>query len=72
MTAIQVYRKRAGLTQEMLAEKLGVTQPAVSKWESGDRKPDIFMLKKISTILNCTTDELLAIHNNESGKGVAN
>jgi transcriptional regulator with XRE-family HTH domain len=68
MTAIQVYRERAGLTQEMLAEKLGVTQPAVSNWESGDRKPDIFMLKKISTILNCTTDELLAIHNKESGK----
>lgn len=65
--SIQRYRERAGMTQLELADMLGVKQGTVSNWESGDRKPDIFMLKKISTILNCTTDELLTINNNESG-----
>lgn len=60
MTALLEYRKKAGLTQAQLAEKLGVAQGAIANWEAGDRKPNIVMLKKLSVILNCTADELLA------------
>lgn len=60
MIAIRKYRERLGMTQAALAEKCGVVKTAVSMWETGDRKPDIIMLKKLSGILGCTTDELLA------------
>ena len=59
MTAIRKYREQNGMTQEAFAKLLGVTQGAVSQWESGERKPDIIMVKRISQILGCTTDELL-------------
>ena len=59
MTYIQHYRELRGITQVVLAEKLGVSQGAVSNWENGDRKPDVFMMKRIAEILGCTVDELL-------------
>jgi transcriptional regulator with XRE-family HTH domain len=61
MAAIRLYREKAGLTQAQLAFSLGVTQAAVAMWESGDRKPDIFTLKRIAQNLNCTTDDLLEV-----------
>lgn len=63
MTAIRMYRKKAGLTQVKLAEIIGATQGAIAMWESGDREPDIKTLKKLSEALNCTVDELLATVN---------
>lgn len=60
MTAIRAIRERLGLTQAMLAEALGVTQPAVAMWEAGERKPDIITLKRIASVLHCTADELLS------------
>lgn len=59
MTYIQHYRELRGITQVVLAEKLGVSQGAISNWENGDRKPDVFMMKRIAEILGCTVDELL-------------
>ena len=59
MTAIRSYRERAGMTQAQMAESLGVSQSAVAMWESGERKPDIFMLKSIALLLKCSTDSLL-------------
>lgn len=59
MTAIQFYRDKIGMTQQALADILGVSQGAVSNWENGDRKPDIFTLKKIADALHCTADDLL-------------
>lgn len=53
-------RKAASLTQKELAELLEVSTSAVGMWEAGERKPDIIMLKKIATLLGCTTDELLS------------
>lgn len=38
---IKKYRKKAGFTQEEMAKRLGVTTPAVNKWENGNSKPDI-------------------------------
>ena len=52
-------RKRLGLTQDQLAEKLGLTAQAVSKWENDLSCPDISILPKLADIFNITTDELL-------------
>lgn len=52
-------RKKQNLTQVQLGEKVGVTDKAVSKWESGLRLPDIAILNDLSNVLNITTTELL-------------
>lgn len=56
---ITKYRKEKGFTQEGLAEKLGVSSQAVSKWENDISCPDISLLPKLCKILGITTDELL-------------
>jgi len=52
-------RKRLGLTQDQLAEKLGVTAQAVSKWENDQSCPDITLLSQLADIFGISTDELL-------------
>lgn len=56
---ITANRKRLGLTQDQLAEKLGITAQAVSKWENDLSCPDISILPKLADIFSITTDELL-------------
>lgn len=53
-------RKRRGLSQEALAELLGVSRQAISKWENGDAIPEIFKLKMIADLFGVTTDWLLS------------
>ena len=52
-------RKRAGLNQEELADKLGVSRQAVSKWESAQSTPDLTRIVDMAKIFGCTTDYLL-------------
>lgn len=54
-----MLRQRRGLTQQRLADKLGVTAQAVSKYETGQSLPDVQMLKSLAAIFGCTTDYLL-------------
>lgn len=56
---IKEYRKKAGLSQEQLSEKLCVSRQAVTKWESGKGIPDIENIKNISRLFNVSIDELL-------------
>jgi len=56
---IMHHRKRLNLTQDQLAEKLGITPQAVSKWENDLSCPDITMLPKLAAIFGITTDQLL-------------
>ena len=56
---LKYLRKKEGLTQEQLAEKLNVSRQAVTKWESGQALPDIVNLKEIAVLFGATTDELL-------------
>lgn len=56
---IKQKRKEQGLTQEQLAEKLYVTEKAISRWETGRGTPDISLLIPLSKELNVTTSELL-------------
>ena len=52
-------RKRAGMTQNDLAEKLDVSRQAVSRWEMGTAKPDFENLVAISNIFDVSIDYLL-------------
>jgi len=53
-------RRAAGLTQEALGERLGVTNKTVSRWETGTYMPDIEMLRLLSLEFGVSIDELLA------------
>lgn len=56
---IAALRKEKGMTQEELAEKLGVSPQAISKWENGQSCPDISLLPRLAVIFGVTTDLLL-------------
>lgn len=57
---IAAYRKRAGLTQAMLAQKLNYTDKAVSKWERGESVPDVVTLASLAEFLGITVNDLLS------------
>lgn len=57
---IQELRKQQNMTQKDLAEKLGVTDRAVSKWENGRGIPDVSLMKPLCDILGITVSELLS------------
>lgn len=52
-------RKEKGMTQSELADKLGISNKAVSKWETGESMPDTSLLVPLSEIFGVTVDELL-------------
>ena len=56
---IATLRKEKGLTQQELAEKLGITKNAVSKWERGLGLMDMSLLKPLSEILDVSVTEIL-------------
>ena len=56
---IAALRRKAGLSQTDLAEKMGVTSQAVSKWECGNAVPDIDILLDLSHLYNVTVNEML-------------
>ena len=56
---ITQHRKRLGMTQDKLAEQLGVTAQAVSKWENDQSCPDITMLPRLAEIFGISIDALL-------------
>lgn len=58
---IRQLRQRRGITQEAMAQELGVTAQAVSKWERGVATPDISLLPDISAFFGVTIDELFAL-----------
>ena len=58
---IKDLRKKADLTQDRLADYLGVSAQAVSKWEVGSASPDLALIAPLCRVLGCTADELLGI-----------
>lgn len=57
---IASYRKRLGLTQAGLAEKLNYSDKAVSKWERGESIPDVITLAQLAELFEITVNELVA------------
>ena len=71
--AISYLRKRAGYTQKDLADRIGISDKAVSKWERGIGLPDISYLRKLSILLDTDTDSLLSgdvVHHDLTWKGI--
>lgn len=56
---LAALRKRAGYTQETLAETLGVSRQAVGKWESGQGLPEAATLLELAELLDCSLDQLM-------------
>ncbi len=52
-------RKKAGLSQETVAEKLGVSRQTISKWETDETVPDIYQAKKLAKLYNLSLDDLI-------------
>ena len=52
-------RKKKGLSQEAMAEKLGVSRQTISKWETDETLPDIRQAKKLAVLYGLTLDELI-------------
>ena len=52
-------RKKSGLSQEAVAEKLGVSRQTISKWETDETIPDIYQSKKMAKLYRMTLDELI-------------
>ncbi len=65
------HRKRLGMTQEKVAERVGVSPQAISKWEAGDCLPDCFNLKALSDVYKISTDVLLETETNDDIEAVA-
>jgi len=57
---IAAYRKRAGLTQASLAEKLNYSDKAVSKWERGESVPDVLTLAQLADTFSIAVNDLMA------------
>lgn len=63
---IKAYRKKMNLTQEQLAEIMGVTVGAVSKWELGLSNPDIMLLPKLARLFGVSLDVLFSVELKDS------
>ena len=58
-------RKNVGLSQEIVAEKLGVSRQTISKWETDETIPDIYQSKKLAKLYNLSLDELIEFDMNQ-------
>lgn len=67
-TNIKNLRKKLRLSQEELAEKVGVARQTVAKWENGDALPDIMSCKRLSMIFKVSIDDLLKTPVGEKGE----
>jgi transcriptional regulator with XRE-family HTH domain len=56
--SIKALRKRAGLTQVQLADKLNVSQSTIAGWESGNRRPDIEFMPKLADFFGVSVSEI--------------
>ena len=65
---VQLLRKKKGLSQEGLAEKLSVTRQTISKWELDRSTPDLQFILQLSDIFEVTTDYLIKDNTNESDR----
>lgn len=67
---IQRLRKEAGLSQEALAEKIGVSRQTIAKWEAGESNPDLMLASELASELHISVDTLAGTRDrgNNGGK----
>ena len=56
---LRAAREAAGMTQQELAEKVGVQQRDISRWENCRREPGVLIVKKMAQALRCSMDDLV-------------
>ena len=61
---IQLLRKKRSLTQEALAEQVGVSRQTVAKWEAGESAPDLEAAARLSRAFDVSLDDLIAMPGN--------
>lgn len=59
MKSIKIGRIRNDLTQQQLADKVGISKSSIKKYETGINQPTLETAKKIAKVLNITLDELV-------------
>ena len=69
MEGLKYYRSRANMTQEQLAEQLGVTRAAVGMWEIGRSWPSAALLPQMADLLLCSIDDLYHAPENYNERG---
>lgn len=67
---IRLARESAGYTQEKVAEKVGVSRSAVSRWEQGEIEPKVQNLAAVAVLLNVSTDYLLGLDDHRKGSSL--
>ena len=68
MIRLTEYRKKNGMSQQDIADRLDISGNTVSQWETGARRPNIDMLIRLTEIFGCTADELLGISRGQEKK----
>ncbi len=68
-TSLAQARRKAGLTQEAVAEKLGVSRQTISKWELNETLPDIRQSKRLAMLYRVTLDALIDFDIEAPGAG---
>lgn len=69
-TTIKKLRRERDITQEQLAEYLGISSKAISQWECDKTMPDIMQLPLLANIFNVTTDEILGVNIDQKEKRI--
>ncbi|MBP5209115.1 MAG: helix-turn-helix domain-containing protein [Clostridia bacterium] len=69
LNKIKSLRKRSGMTQEQLAERIGVSRQAIAKWECGDSVPDLHSCVALARTFGTTVDALICSYDDEDGAG---
>lgn len=59
MLGMKKIREKRHISRALLASRLGVRTNTVFRYENGDRNPNLAMLRKIASLLNCSVDELI-------------
>ena len=62
------YRKNAGMTQAEVAEKINYSDKSVSKWESGNGVPDIYVLIQLASLFDVTVNDLIGISTSQTAE----
>ncbi|MBR2341571.1 MAG: helix-turn-helix transcriptional regulator [Clostridia bacterium] len=62
------YRKNAGMTQAEVAEKINYSDKSISKWESGNGVPDIYVLIQLSSLFDVTVNDIIGISTSQTAE----
>ena len=62
---LQIFRKQMNLTQEALAERIGVARQTIVKWETGESRPDLELAGRLAEALEVSLDDLVNVPEGE-------